>query len=170
MPCPLLMLCYGHATVDCIEVPAVLFVAELVVWCSKLWLLGLLAEESTTMPCPLLMLCFATVDCIEVPVSSSLPNSSFSAAMSCAAARAGGDGSRLLWNFPMVAGVSSSPHRRLTGLFFLFLLCSDLLLGGVRTLSPSHSLSLLPQLLSSLLYTSNPDSEKETVAASMPPP
>ena len=70
VPCPLLMLCYGHAMVDCIEVPAVLFVAELVVWCSKLWLLGLLVEESTTMPCPLLMLCFghATVDCIEVPV------------------------------------------------------------------------------------------------------
>ena len=48
VPCPLLMLCYGHAMV-CIEVPVVLIIAELAVWCSKL-MLWLLVEESNTVP------------------------------------------------------------------------------------------------------------------------
>ena len=67
-PCPLLMLCHGHAMVDCLEVPAVLIVAELVVWCRKL-MLWLLVEAYATVPCPRLMLCYGhtLVDCFEVP-------------------------------------------------------------------------------------------------------
>ena len=59
-------------------------------------------------------------------------------------------GACLLWNFPMVAGDSSSPHRRLVGFLFLPQF-PDLFPAGVCSLSPSHLLSLLPQLLSSLL-------------------
>ena len=79
-------------------------------------------------------------------------------------------GDRLLWNFPMVAGDSSSPHRRLVGFLFLPRF-PDLFPGGVRSLSPSHLLSSLPQLLSSLLLpASNNDCDNDANGNPWNPP